>query len=124
MSWAADEAARRQVGLRILTAYEWPWLGSPLGVVGDKERAVRGQAEEVVDTAVAAAALAHPGLSVSGVAVQGNPSGALLSAADDAYLVVVGNRGRGGFASLLLGSVSQRVAFSRARTSPSAASGT
>lgn len=110
VAWAADEAARRLVALRILTAYEWPWLGAPVGVIGEKERDVRGHAEEMVDAAVQEVAGTHRGLSVKGVSVYGDPARALLSAANDADLVVVGSRGRGGFASLLLGSVSQRVA--------------
>lgn len=41
--------------------------------------------------------------------VEGHPAEALLDAADGADLLVVGSRGRGGFASALLGSVSQHV---------------
>jgi nucleotide-binding universal stress UspA family protein len=110
VAWAADEAARRQVALRILTAYVWPWLGTPVGVIGEKERDIRRHAEEMVDAAAEKVVGTHPGLSVTGVSVHGDPASALLSAASDADLVVVGSRGLGGFASLLLGSVSQRVA--------------
>jgi nucleotide-binding universal stress UspA family protein len=51
-----------------------------------------------------------PDITVHTDAVLGQPVPNLLAAAKLADLVVLGNRGRGGFASLMLGSVSQRVA--------------
>ena len=49
------------------------------------------------------------GIDVRGELVEGPPASGLLEAARDADLLVVGSRGHGGFASLLLGSVSQQV---------------
>lgn len=52
---------------------------------------------------------AHPGLSVDSKAFDSHPVAALVEAAADAQLLVVGSHGRGGFAGMLLGSVSRSV---------------
>ncbi|SPF02725.1 Universal stress proteinc/MT2085 [Streptomyces sp. MA5143a] len=49
----------------------------------------------------------YPGVNVKREVVQGGTREALIEASRAAQLLVVGARGRGGFAGLLLGSVSQ-----------------
>jgi nucleotide-binding universal stress UspA family protein len=53
--------------------------------------------------------VADQGIPVSGTVVENSPATALLDAAKDADLVIVGSRGHGGLASILLGSVSSQV---------------
>lgn len=57
-------------------------------------------------TAVEEAQAADPEVDVQGELIEGRPASALLEAAGDADLLIVGSRGRGGFTGLLLGSVS------------------
>lgn len=52
---------------------------------------------------------AHPDLIVREVVQEGRPEEVIVGAHEDAALIVVGARGRGDFASLLLGSVSRAV---------------
>lgn len=51
------------------------------------------------------------GVEVEKRAAQGSAADALIQAAGPDDLIVVGSRGHGGFASLLLGSVSQQTAM-------------
>ena len=68
------------------------------------------EAVEVAERVVAAAGDAPTGLDVRVAALNGTPEFALIEASHDADLVVVGSRGRGGFAGLLLGSTSLDLA--------------
>jgi nucleotide-binding universal stress UspA family protein len=106
LRWATREAARRQTVLRVLHAWVWPLYrvsleappGSPPGA------GLRAAAEQVLADAVSTARETDPGVEVDTELVVGEPASALLRAGETAGLLVVGNRGVGGFAGLLLGS--------------------
>jgi nucleotide-binding universal stress UspA family protein len=110
---AATEAALHKARLRIVCAWEVPSVVFAGGYVPGAEQSVfegfRERAEAIVTEAVAEAKRLQPAVPCDGEALQGQPANVLLECASDASLVVVGSRGRGGFASLLLGSTSQQV---------------
>jgi len=110
IQWAATEAVRRNSELVLANVYDWRVVGSRAPIGGAIADDARMRAEELVESAVADARTFEPDVHVRGEAVLGSPGATLINASADADLVVVGGRGRGGFASLLLGSVGQQVA--------------
>jgi nucleotide-binding universal stress UspA family protein len=113
LTWAATEAALRGARLRVVCAWEVsPAVyagGFAPGVDQGTLDGLRENAEAVVREAVAEVERLQPSVPCEGEVRKGQPAELLLHAAREASLIVVGNRGRGGFASLLLGSVSQQV---------------
>jgi nucleotide-binding universal stress UspA family protein len=109
LHWAAAQARRWDARLRILTAFSWTWPREAFGGLGEQLVCVRQRFEEVLAKAVAEAWALEPRVEITGSVVLSDPARALLEAGRTATLVVVGNRGHGGFASLLLGSVGQQV---------------
>ncbi|MDT0403921.1 MULTISPECIES: universal stress protein [Streptomyces] len=112
VDWAADEAALHGVPLRIVHAYRWDRYEGAAPAREHGEPSARVTPDDVVLVATRRARRHHPDLTVTAEAVAEEPEYVLLRAARDASAVVVGTRGRGGVADLLLGSVSLTVATS------------
>jgi len=113
LGWAAAEARLR--GSRLLIVHAWVpiytdvLLGGPLGGfsrVGTID--MHKAAEALLENATAE--LDAEGVEIECRAVEGGAPEVLVAAAAEAGLLVVGSRGHGGFAGLLLGSVSQQCA--------------
>jgi nucleotide-binding universal stress UspA family protein len=72
-------------------------------------RSVTDEVQQTLDHARAQVAAAHPDLPVETEVLYGDPGEVMSGLGAAAGLIVVGSRGRGGFAGLLLGSVSHKV---------------
>jgi nucleotide-binding universal stress UspA family protein len=110
---AAREAVLRGVPLRVVHAFIWPYMRNvPLGpsAFGPEEGGLKNQAQQVVDDGVARAKQTEADLDVSGEVVVGSAAQVLIAASGEASMIVVGDRGLGAFAGLLVGSVSVHVA--------------
>ena len=120
--WAVDEAKLRDASLSVIHTYEhhlsWRGYGLDESMSAATVEAMRQEiesaareaathAQSLVDRMVAGL----DGLDVESVAVESShPAETLVDHSKGADLLVVGSRGRGGFKSLMLGSVSQQCA--------------
>jgi nucleotide-binding universal stress UspA family protein len=111
LGWAAAEATARSRRLVVCHVCEWqPGQSRPRPVVATGDPAGRFGADRVVAAAVDAVRAEHPGVPVRGVVGIGRPARTLVALSEEAAMIVVGARGLGGFAGLLMGTVSGQVA--------------
>jgi nucleotide-binding universal stress UspA family protein len=111
VEWALDAASRHDVGLRLVHIREPAF--SDFGFGGSDEFVSESQISsdrQKLDDCMAQARRSCPGLDVTGTALLGSAQTALVEQSDGASMLVVGNRGAGGFAGLLLGSTAMHVA--------------
>jgi nucleotide-binding universal stress UspA family protein len=106
LRWAARQAELTGASLEVVMAWEIPVV--PYGVWMAYDAGA--EAQEALGTAVQEVLGRSDQSHVVATATEGRPEFALLEAAKKADLLVVGTRGHGSFASLLLGSVSQHCA--------------
>ncbi|MDZ5443734.1 universal stress protein [Micromonospora sp. 4G57] len=108
---AAAEAARRHRPLRVVHGFIWPLLHAAMNPVAEGPGGgLRRQAQELVATAVAEAEATAPAVRVSGEIIDGEASAVLVGESPTAAMIMLGDRGLGGFASLVVGSVAIQVA--------------
>lgn len=109
VDWAAREARRRKAPLRIVSVPAMPPRMRP-----GREQTVASEIEEsyaqALTAAVSRSKQAAPDLVIDTGLLSGAPAVAITESASGAQLVVIGDRGMGGFAAMLLGSVSRYVA--------------
>ena len=115
LAWAVREAARQAMPLTVISVRPTPvrpatdiyWAVPDLPVDTRGEEAELQALREFVNKVADETGETLPDITV--VMEKGDPAEELIKASRDADLLVVGSRGSGGFARLMLGSVSSKV---------------
>ncbi len=110
LRWAVHQAELTGGRLDAVIGWEFPVAAGGMGwapTSGLDDTDYSELATKALSAAIAEVG-PPPGIVVHQVVVEGNAAQVLLDAAKDADLLVVGNRGHGGFADALIGSVSVR----------------
>ena len=109
LRWALEYARNTQSDLRVMHVWHYPYAASEAGaMMAPTQLVFEENARAALDEALT-------GLDTSGVVVEkriraGSPSAVLLEESKNADTLVVGARGHGGFAGLVLGSTATHCA--------------
>ena len=114
LRWAIKEARYRNAFVDVVTAYSATYVPAspdfnyvpldPIDLEAEVKRLQDGIIEEVLAEGDA------EGVEIRRRMVRGRAADTLIAESNNAAMLVVGSRGRGGFRGLLLGSVSQQIA--------------
>ncbi|MEO3790879.1 universal stress protein [Nonomuraea sp. B10E15] len=105
LDFAFAEAELREARLRVVQAWAWPRPGGFLPADPENEQHTLHQLQDLL----AERQERHPDVDVLPEVVHGHPVEVLKEAAEGADLLVVGSRGHGQLAGMLLGSISQAL---------------
>jgi nucleotide-binding universal stress UspA family protein len=113
LRWAYDEATQHGASLTAVTAWHRPplFMAPPYGSLPPEgyETQPKDDALVMLERLTAELAPRTPAVDVRTSIAEGNPAKVLIERSKEADLLVVGARGREGFAGMLLGSVSQHI---------------
>ncbi len=106
LRWAARQASLTDSILDVVMTWDWPpsygWA-MPFPTGYDPEESVR----KVLDEAVADLRTSYPAIDITARVLRGHPAPLLVEESKGANVLVVGSRGHGEFAGMLIGSVSE-----------------
>jgi nucleotide-binding universal stress UspA family protein len=108
LRWAARQAQTTGAHLHVITTWEIPsfaYAGAGIPYPGNLD--LKSGSRRALERTITETLGDHIGLDVTQTVVEGHPAIVLLEAAVGADLLVIGSRGHGAFAGMVLGSVSE-----------------
>jgi nucleotide-binding universal stress UspA family protein len=110
LDWALEAGRLHRASVEVVHAWFVPYGGGEPFAAAFDSTPLEDAARRTLDAAVDSAATSGLSVPVTRTLAFGSPAAAVLLAAEDADLVVVGSRGLGGFKGLVLGSTSHHLA--------------
>jgi nucleotide-binding universal stress UspA family protein len=120
LRWAVAEARLRNSRLRIVHAWAFGFTGGPGSgygyptgtrgglFTGAGSEQLRRASEELLDRMMTEIGAEAEGIEIEREVIEGGAAEVLVDSVSEGDLLVVGSRGHGGFAGLLLGSISHQ----------------